>query len=399
MAPLNSYDEWSRLREVVVGSAENYTSHERELSFDLFHHDNLVRSEWYYPRLTAPGADDRPAGDGAGGAGGAVGAGGADSRTGQSPIKQRYVDELTEDIEGIAATLRSLGVKVLRPLPLDKATVEVRTPAWSAAVVPPLNLRDNTLVLGDEIVETPPMIRSRYFETQLLTPVFAEYFASGARWTVMPRPLMTDASFDPSYADSSAGGPTEPVRNPRSSPYDVGFEMMFDGAQCLRLGRDVVVNVSTANHALAVDWLERHFEGRFRFHRVHRLSDSHIDSMVLALRPGTLLVRNEQVAELLPEPLRTWDLIVPPVPEVNNFPQYEDDDLILTSKYIDLNVLSVDEETVLVNAACPELIRTLERARFTVVPVVHRHRRLFGGGFHCFTLDTVRDGGPEDYLG
>ncbi|WP_030241387.1 hypothetical protein [Streptomyces sp. NRRL S-350] len=392
MVQLNSYDEWSRLREVVVGSAENYTSHERELSFDLFHHDNLVRSEWYYPRLTAPGASDAPGSDGPAGA--APG-----TRTGQSPIKQRYVDELTEDIEGIVATLRSLGVKVLRPLPLDKATVEVRTPAWSAAVVPPLNLRDNTLILGDEIVETPPMIRSRYFETQLLTPVFAEYFAAGARWTVMPRPLMTDASFDPSYAHGSVGGPTEPVRDAQPSPYDVGFEMMFDGAQCLRLGRDVVVNISTANHALAVDWLERHFEGRFRFHRVHRLSDSHIDSMVLALRPGTLLVRSEQVAELLPEPLRTWDLIVPPVPEVNNFPQYEDDDLILTSKYIDLNVLSVDEETVLVNAACPELIRTLEQARFTVVPVVHRHRRLFGGGFHCFTLDTVRDGGPEDYLG
>ena len=33
-----------------------------------------------------------------------------------------------------------------------------------------------------------------------------------------------------------------------------------------------------------------------------------------------------------------------------------------------------------------------------VVPVRHRHRRLFGGGFHCFTLDTVREGGPEDYL-
>ncbi|SOB85233.1 glycine amidinotransferase [Streptomyces sp. 1331.2] len=391
MALLNSYDEWSRLREVVVGSAENYTSHERELSFDLFHHDNLIRSEWYYPRLTAPGSTS-------GADGGANGGQGPGRRSGQSPIKQRYVDELTEDIEGIAATLRSLGVKVLRPLPLDKATVEVRTPAWSAAVVPPLNLRDNTLVLGDEIVETPPMIRSRYFETQLLTPVFAEYFASGARWTVMPRPLMTDASFDPSYANSTIGGPTEPVRDPQPSPYDVGFEMMFDGAQCLRLGRDVVVNISTANHALAVDWLERHFEGRFRFHRVHRLSDSHIDSMVLALRPGTLLVRSEKVAELLPEPLRTWDLIVPPVPEVNNFPQYEDDDLILTSKYIDLNVLSVDEETVLVNAACPELIRTLEQARFTVVPVVHRHRRLFGGGFHCFTLDTVRDGGPEDYL-
>jgi glycine amidinotransferase len=380
---LNSFDEWSPLREAIVGSAVNYTSHERELSFDLFFHDNITRSEWYYPRLTTPDSKE---------------SGGHPPGAPRTPIKQRYVDELNEDLDGIVKALESLSVQVHRPLDLDPATVEVRTPAWSAAVVPPLNIRDNTLILGDEIIETPPMIRSRYFETQFLTPVFAEYFRQGARWTVMPRPLMTDASFDPSYANSSVGGPTEPIRDPQPSSYDVGFEMMFDGAQCLRLGRDVVVNISTANHAMACDWLERHLAGRFRLHRVHRLSDSHIDSMVLALRPGTLLVRSEKVADFLPEPLRKWDLIVPPQPEVNNFPQYDDDDLVLTSLFIDLNVLSVDPETVLVNEACPELARTLERHRFTVVPVRHRHRRLFGGGFHCFTLDTVRDGGPDDYL-
>ncbi|MEV4557898.1 glycine amidinotransferase [Kitasatospora sp. NPDC049285] len=375
---LNSYDEWSPLREVVVGSAVNYTSHERELSFDLFFHDNLVRSEWYYPRLSV--GSDRPAE--------------------RSTIKQRYVEELLEDIEGIVEALQSLGVTVHRPLDVHESTTEVRTPAWSAAVVPPLNVRDNTLILGDEIIETPPMIRSRWFETQFLTPVFNDYFKQGARWTVMPRPLMTDASFDLSYARGSSrvGGPTEPIENPEPSPYDVGFEMMFDGAQCLRLGRDLLVNISTANHAMAVDWLERHLEGRFRVHRVHQLSDSHIDSMVLALRPGTLLVRNKEVADQLPEPLRGWDLIVPPAPTDNNFPAYEDNDLILTSPFIDMNVLSAGPDTVLVNEACPELMRTLEQHRFTVVPVRHRHRRLFGGGFHCFTLDTVRDGGPEDYL-
>ncbi|WP_432994418.1 glycine amidinotransferase [Dactylosporangium sp. CA-233914] len=378
---LNSYDEWSPLKEVIVGSALNYTSHERELSFELFFHDNIVRSEWYYPRLTTPGAPRLPG-------------------TTRTPIKQRYVEELIEDVEGIAKTLESLSVKVHRPLDVDPSTTEVRTPAWTASVVPPLNVRDNTLIVGDEIIETPPMIRSRYFETQLLKPVFAEYFRAGARWTVMPRPFMTDASFDLSYARSSAsaGGPTEPISEPESSPYDVGFEMLFDGAQVLRLGRDLVANISTENHALAVNWLERHLEGRFRIHRVHRLSDSHIDSMVLALRPGTLLVRSPEVAEKLPVGLRSWDLIVPPPPERNNFPQYEDDDLVLTSLFIDLNVLSVGPDTVLVNEACPELVRTLERHRFTVVPVRHRHRRLFGGGFHCFTLDTVREGGPENYL-
>ncbi|WAP60387.1 glycine amidinotransferase [Streptomyces sp. S465] len=379
---LNSFDEWSPLKEAIVGSAQNYTSHQRELSFDLFFHDNIAgdnnsRSEWYYPRLTA----------------------GTAPRSGSQPIKQRYVDELNEDLEGIAKALESLAVTVHRPLDIAPTTVQVRTPAWEASVVPPLNIRDNTLIAGDEIIETPPMIRSRYFETQFLHPVFQEYFRQGAAWTVMPRPLMTDASFDLSYVRAStAGGPTEPIEDPRPSPYDVGYEMMFDGAQCLRLGRDIVVNVSTANHALGCDWLERHLEGRFRIHRVHQLSDSHIDSMVLALRPGTLLVRSEAVAEKLPEQLRTWDLIVPPAPESDNFPRYDDDDLILTSKFIDLNVLSVSPDTVLVNEACPELIRELERHGFTVVPVRHRHRRLFGGGFHCFTLDTVREGGPEDYL-
>lgn len=375
---LNSYDEWSPLREIIVGSAANYTSHERELSFDLFFHDNLVRSEWYYPRLTVADAGAGPA---------------------RAPIKQRYLEELEEDVEGIVGALEALGVRVLRPIPLPADSPSASTPAWASAVVPPLNIRDNALILGDEIIETAPQVRSRYFENQFLTRVFQDYFEAGARWTVMPRPLMTDASFDPSYAaGTTAGGPVEPVKDPVSSPYDVGFEMMIDGAQCLRLGRDLLVNVSTANHALACDWLERHLEGRFRIHRVHRLSDSHIDSMLLALRPGTLLVRSEKVADFLPEALRGWELIVPPQPQSNNFPQYEDDDLVLTSLYIDLNVLSVSPDTVLVNEACPELINTLEKARFTVVPVRHRHRRLFGGGFHCFTLDTVRDGGLEDYL-
>jgi glycine amidinotransferase len=385
---LNSFDEWSRLREIVVGSAENYISHERELSFDLFFHenivhDNLVKVEWYYPRVAALGATAPEQGSRA-----------------LSPIKQRYVEELNEDLAGLVGVLESLLVTVHRPLTLDQATTRVQTLAWSAAVVPPLNIRDNTLILGNEIIETPPMIRSRYFETQFLKPIFAEYFRTGAHWTVMPRPLMTDMSFDPSYAAShTSGGPTEPIEDPQPSPYDLGFEMMLDGAQCLRLGNDVVVNVSTANHEFACDWLERHVEGRFRIHRLHRLSDSHIDSMILALRPGTLLARSKRVADFLPDALGKWDMIVAPTPRADNFPSYDDDDLILASPYIDLNVLSVDEDTVLVNAACPELARVLERKGFTAIPVQHRHRRLFGGGFHCFTLDTVRDGGPEDYLG
>ncbi|WP_424868123.1 hypothetical protein [Streptomyces sp. SAI-229] len=210
--------------------------------------------------------------------------------------------------------------------------------------------------------------------------------------------MMTDASFDPANLATAAPN-IEAPENPVPSPYDTGVEIMIDGANCLRLGLDLIVNISNANHALACDWLERHLEGRFRVHRMHKLTQSHIDSVVVPLRAGTLLIRSERVLDFLPEPLRRWDTIVAPTPSIDDYPQYENDDPIPASPYIDLNVLSIDESTVMVNDACKTLIHTLEERGFTVVPVRHRHRRLFGGGFHCFTLDTVRTGGAEDYLG
>ena len=44
---LNSYDEWSTLKEVIVGSPINYEAQDLELSFRLFYHDNLF--DFLYP--------------------------------------------------------------------------------------------------------------------------------------------------------------------------------------------------------------------------------------------------------------------------------------------------------------------------------------------------------------
>lgn len=377
---LHSHDDFTPLKEIIVGSAENYLGHDRDLSFELFHHENIsgFRSDWAYPRLSQTGT------------------------CGQNwAIKQRYAEELHEDVENLAATLTGLGVTVHRPLPLPPDAARIAGLGWEAAPTPALNIRDNTLILGDQIIETPPAIRSRYLETQLLHPVFRAYEKAGARWTVMPRPTLTDTSFDLSYArdaSTTLGGPTEPIADPQPSPYDVGLEMMLDGAQALRLGRDLIVNIAQNNHEQGLNWLQRHLRHDYRVHRVWRMADNHIDSMVLALRPGVVLARHDGIRDLMPEPLRSWRYIVPPEPDAGDFPVYGDDDLVLTSPYIDLNVLSIDEQTVLVNEDCTGLAKTLETEGFDVVPVRHRHRRLFGGGFHCFTLDTCRDGGLVDYL-
>ena len=134
MACLHSYDEWSTLREVIVGSAANYTSHDREISFDVFFHENLFRSDWAYPRLTAS----------------------TPVRDRSWRIKERYVHELNEDVENLAKVLTSLGVIVHRPLPLSPNTPSIKGLGWEAMPVPALNIRDNTLILGDEIIENSP---------------------------------------------------------------------------------------------------------------------------------------------------------------------------------------------------------------------------------------------------
>ncbi|MGH3868395.1 MAG: glycine amidinotransferase [Pseudonocardiaceae bacterium] len=280
---LNSYEDFTVLHEVIVGSAENYLSHERDLTFELFHHESLTgfRSDWAYPRS-------------------AVGSG-----EGQAwKINQCYAEELHEDVENLADTLAAAGVRVRRPMPLPQNAEPIAGLGWSAAPTPPLNIRDNTLILGDEIIETPPAIRSRYLETRLMAPLFAEYFEAGAVWTTMPRPVLTDRSFDLSYAqdvNTTLGGPTEPITDPLSSPYDVGFEMMLDGAQVLRLGQDLVVNVAQDNHRRGVEWLRRHLADRFTIHTVYRMADNHIDSMLLGLRPGVLLARHDGIRNMLPE--------------------------------------------------------------------------------------------------
>jgi glycine amidinotransferase len=155
---------------------------------------------------------------------------------GRGRPQERHTYELHEDVENLAAMLASLGITVHRPLPLPEDALPIAELGWQAAPTPALNVRDNT-ILGDEIIETAPAIRSRYLETRLLTRVFRHYADAGARcWSTMPRPTLTDASFYLSYARDTAttlGGPTEPITDPQSSPYDVGLEIMqVDAPTC-----------------------------------------------------------------------------------------------------------------------------------------------------------------------
>jgi len=367
--PLSSYDEWSQLLEVIVGRGDSYSAHQLDVSFKLFHYHNLlpVRLD---PEFNLPYFE----------------------------IPQIFVDELQEDIEGLVEVLEQQGIVVLRPAPLPTGSCTIGTPLWSSRPTPALNIRDQTIVLGDTILETAPQQRARYFEGDLLKPVFYQYLQQGAKWISMPRPSLGLGSLDPDYYKDRALDLSDLLDDPiADSVRGVGYELMLDGAQCLRFGRDILVNVANHNHQLAFTWLEKMFGERFRFHRLQRMSSNHIDTLILPLRPGLMLVRSLALRDLLPPGLRNWEMIEAPETSYSP-PDYGWKNFYPGSRYIDMNVLSLDETTVIVNSLNPGLARALEKHGFDVIEVQHRHGRLFGGGFHCFTLDTVRTGGCEDYI-
>ncbi len=364
-SPVNTFTEWGRLQEVIVGDFRNYTIPKRlddvEVSFRSFYHDNIWRDvrRFRLYKLSVYAEDMRT-------------------------YPEQIEEERTEDLDGIARMLESFDVVVKRPRAMTEIK-EFRTPDWVNVTSPCGNVRDQFLIIGDEIIETPPVMRGRLFENDHVKHIFLDYFRRGARWTVAPRPLMLDESFDRSYFDENPPG-FDPNK----------FEIMFDGAQCLKLGTDILFNVSNQNHVLGAIWLQRHLGERFRVHQV-RIADVHIDGAMLPLRPGTFLMTRKayEHRDLLPPALQKWDSIVFNDELVAN---PGDEDALLASKSINMNVFSIDEERVMINQDAVNTIRALERAGFTPVPARLRHSRLYAGAFHCSTLDIRRDERLETYF-
>ena len=69
----------------------------------------------------------------------------------------------------------------------------------------------------------------------------------------------------------------------------------------------------------------------------------------------------------------------------------------MSSEWIGLNFLSLDQNTVVVDKRQAHLIKLLEQHNLEVIPTSYRHS-YFMGGIHCNTLDTVRESELESYF-
>jgi N-dimethylarginine dimethylaminohydrolase len=301
----------------------------------------------------------------------------------QGAFPQQIIEETEEDLNEFVAALESEGVTVRRPDTWPHAE-KLSTVHWESAGYYNYCPRDIMLVVGDQVIETPNVIRGRSQETFSYRSLMMEYFEAGAKWFSAPRPMLLDSLFEVDMAR-----PT-----PRND------EPAFDAANVLRLGRDLIYLVSGTGNEKGGQWLQSILGEEFR---VHFLKDvyygSHIDSTFVALRPGLVLCNPARVNDAtLPQVLKQWEVIYSPPME--NTDQFDADYLAksIGSKWIDMNLFSISPELVVVDRDQSGLIRLLEQHGIGVLPLKLRHSKMLGGGFHCVTLDMRRTGSLERYF-
>ena len=258
------------------------------------------------------------------------------------PVPQWIIDEANEDLDALADTLTKLGVTVRRPKEMN-----FQESGGMYNYCP----RDRLLIAGSTVIDTAMMYPCRDQEIQALDFV------------------INDAD--------------QVLTMPKNSGH------VLDAANILRLGKDKYLFLESASgNKLAWYWLLANLPTTTSMEICNFYSGVHIDSTVVPLREGLVLLNASRVNKTnCPHAFDDWEKIWVSDDQIvaQDFYQYP-----YASKWIGLNMLVVDPNTVIVDAAQHILIELLARKNFTVIPRTLRHSRTLGGGFHCVTLDLRR---------
>jgi N-dimethylarginine dimethylaminohydrolase len=303
---INSFDEWSPLKRIVVGRADHANWPMTDPVFKLESEKTL------WTETPVP----------------------------SGPVPEHIIEETEQDLNAFCQALAAHGVEVLRPAELD---FQKRDGLYNYCP------RDRFIVYGDTVVDPAMMYPCRDMEYESYTDILKD------------------------------------AKRVISMPRDQG--MILDAANVLRLGKGKMLFLESASgNRAAYDWLCQQFPD-VEIELCNFYSGVHIDSTITPLREGLVLLNASRVnADNCPRVFDTWDKIYVDQVVAQDFYQYP-----YASKWIALNMLVIDPNTVVVDKHQIELIKELEQRSFTVIPLELRHSRTLGGGFHCVTLDLLRE--------
>ena len=253
-------------------------------------------------------------------------------------IPEYIIEETEEDLSVLVDVLKRFDVEVLRPCPADYS---VHQGMYSYCP------RDRIIIAGDVAVDVNMSISLRNHEIDFLLPLLGT-----VQILTMPR-----------FPDT-----------------------FMDAANVCRLNDSWLFLESKSGSKKAYNWLCDTFPN-IRIELCNFYAGVHIDSTISAVNDHTVLVNGSRVTKKnLPQTLRDWDIIWVDDCVAQDFYHYP-----YASKWMGMNTFSINPTTLVVDRNQTDLIRKLERKNFTVIPLILRHTRTLGGGFHCVTLDLVRE--------
>jgi len=334
-----------------------------------------------------------------------------------SAVPNRILEEVSEDLAEYQKTLESVGVSVIRPPRMPQEPV-FETEHFYSYGRDVYNMRDLHIVLGKKLVSCAPSQPNRILEIielrEFLRGVSKELgleLVSCPESKLKKNPLYSNIrnSFGDlvSAEDSKAptlGSVTQEIWHRLTED-----EILFDAANIIRYGGNALFLVSSTGNLKAFDWLNS-IDVEFELHKTDVYRSSHIDSTILPLGRDTFLVNSIRVNPMnLPDSLKNSRVLyfddVARIPESETKFHVEHravagskiemlglhtNLLDMSSPWAGLNVLSVNEETVMVESNQVALIRFLEINGFVVIPIRMRHTYTMLGGLHCTTLDLIR---------
>nr|CAB3248356.1 glycine amidinotransferase, mitochondrial-like [Phallusia mammillata] len=359
-SPVCSYNEWDPLDEVIVGRPDNacvpsLTPEVKAISSP---------QQWEFFR-----------------------------KFGGQFFPQEHLKKAVSQIEEMCNVLRHEGVTVRRPDIVDWSKA-YETPDFKSKGMYAAMPRDILIVIGEEIIEAPMAWRSRFFEYRAYRSLMKEYFQAGAKWTTAPKPLMSDELYDQNY-------PVESVEHRYKLSSEgryvtTEFEPCFDAADFMRCGKDIFAQQSQVTNLFGIEWMARHLGPDYKIHLLQFKDPNamHIDGTFNVVGPGLVIVNPARPC-LQSEMFKKagWKLVEAPKPMVP-----DDHPLWMTSKWLSMNVLMLDEQRVMVCKHETPTIKMFESLGIKAIPVDIRFANSIGGGFHCWTTDVRRRGVLESYF-
>ena len=361
---VNSWNEWDPLKHVIVGKADN---------------GHIPPPE---PALDAKVPED------------------SDMKGSWGKRSEETIDRANELLDNFANQLIELGIKVDRPTPINFSE-GVSTPDFMTlsqfGCMPP---RDVLLTVGSEILEATMSYRCRWFEYLCYRPLMQKYWEEDKnfRHEAAPKPRLTDRDYHPDYLSDKIGENKRLEWAAEKFFVTTEEEPLFDAADVLRFGKDLIVQHGFTTNLKGIDWLRRHFPN----HRVHGVNfpgdpyPIHIDATFTPLRPGLILNNpNRRLPDKQRKLFRDndWEIVDSAQPAHNAPPP-----LCYSSTWLSMNVLVLDPKTVCVEKSEVYQAEQMDKLGMNVIEVELRDAYAFGGGLHCCTADVYREGDCEDYF-